>query len=206
VTALTAYSDIKLLERQAREFLPRYVAIGKESLYKELKKALSGLNIRVGAGSEAVCEAASMQDADTVVNSIVGIAGLRPTLAALAAGKKLALANKEALIAGGALVMKTARENGAAVHTVDSEHSAIWQCLAAGRKKDVRGVILTASGGPFFGRTAAQLRGVTFEQALKHPNWSMGEKITIDCATLMNKGLEFIEAMWLFDLEPSSMR
>ncbi|MCL2069004.1 MAG: 1-deoxy-D-xylulose-5-phosphate reductoisomerase [Oscillospiraceae bacterium] len=205
VRALTAYSDIKLLERQAREFLPRYVAIGDPSRYSELKTALAGLNIRIGAGSEAVCEAAALQDCDIVVNSIVGIAGLRPTLAALGAGRKLALANKEALIAGGELVMKTARENKTRVYTVDSEHSAIWQCLEAGRRKDVRGVILTASGGPFFGYSAEQLKDVTVEQALRHPNWSMGGKITVDCATLMNKGLEFIEAMWLFDLEPSQI-
>jgi len=207
VSALTAFSNIKLLELQAREFLPQYVAIGDESLYKELKAALSGLNIRVGAGAEAVCEAAALCDSDITINSIVGIAGLRPTLAALEAGRRLALANKEALIAGGELVMKTAKDHCAQVLPIDSEHSAIWQCLEAGAgcRDEVRGVILTASGGPFFGWTGEQLADVTVEQALQHPNWSMGSKITIDCATMMNKGLEFIEAMWLFGLEPSQI-
>ena len=207
VVGLTAHSNTKLLEEQAREFLPRYVVVADSSKYNEMKTALAGMNIKVLAGSDAVCEVAAAGNVDVVVNSIVGIAGLRPTLAALEVGTKLALANKEALIAGGELVMRTARDNSTQVVPVDSEHSAIWQCLQAGsgNADEVRGVILTASGGPFFGYTREQLSTVTLEQALAHPNWSMGSKISIDCATMMNKGLEFIEAMWLFDLVPSQI-
>ena len=207
VVAITANSNTKLLAEQAREFLPQYVVVADEAKYSEMKTALEGMNIKVLAGGAAVCEAAALANVDVVVNAIVGIAGLRPTLAALEAGNKLALANKEALIAGGELVMKTARDNSTQVVPVDSEHSAIWQCLQAGSgdSSEVRSIILTASGGPFFGYDKEKLAAVTLEQALAHPNWSMGSKISIDCATMMNKGLEFIEAMWLFTLNPAQI-
>ena len=207
VVAITANSNTKLLAEQAREFLPQYVVVADEAKYSEMKTALEGMNIKVLAGGAAVCEAAALANVDVVVNAIVGIAGLRPTLAALEAGNKLALANKEALIAGGELVMKTARDNSTQVVPVDSEHSAIWQCLQAGSgdSSEVRSIILTASGGPFFGYDKERLAAVTLEQALAHPNWSMGSKISIDCATMMNKGLEFIEAMWLFTLNPAQI-
>lgn len=205
IQALTAGSNIALLENQAREFMPETVAVADASKYRALKTALADLDIRVTAGEEAVCEAAALAGADTVINAIVGIAGLRPTLSAIRAGKTIALSNKEALIAGGKLVMDSVQRYGAAILPVDSEHSAIWQCLQAGEREDVAGVILTASGGPFRGKKRADLKGVTVEEALRHPNWNMGAKITIDSATLMNKGLEFIEAMWLFGLLPSQI-
>ena len=205
VVALTAGSDVEKLAQQAHEFRPEVVAIADKSRYMALKTALQGLDVRILAGVEGICEAAALTQTDVVINSIVGIAGLRPTIAALEAGNTLALANKEALIAGGELVTRTARANGAAILPVDSEHSAILQCLQAGRREDVRGVILTASGGPFVGKTREELAGVTIQDALAHPNWSMGAKITVDCATLMNKGLEFIEAMWLFNLKPEQI-
>ncbi|GHU80775.1 1-deoxy-D-xylulose 5-phosphate reductoisomerase [Clostridia bacterium] len=204
VSVLTANSNIGLLEKQAREFLPRAVAVNDKSAYPALKANLADTGIKVMAGRDAICEAAAMP-ADTVINAVVGIAGLRPALAALEAGNRLALANKESLIAGGELVMAAAKRSPGSLVPIDSEHSAIWQCLNAGRREDVSGIILTASGGPFFGKSGAQLAEVTVEQALKHPNWDMGAKITIDSATLMNKGLEFIEAMWLFDLAPSQI-
>ena len=204
VSVLTAHSNIKLLEAQAREFMPHTVVIGDESAYTALKTSLADLDINVMAGFDAICEAAAMQ-ADTVINAIVGIAGLRPTLSALNAGNRVALANKEALIAGGELVMKAAGKAPNMLVPIDSEHSAIWQCINAGRRQDVSGIILTASGGPFFGRNAEYLADVKLEDALKHPNWEMGAKITIDSATLMNKGLEFIEAMWLFGLSPAQI-
>lgn len=205
VGALAAGSNIQLLEEQAREFSPRVVVVQDESRYKALKTALADTDIRVEAGGEAVCAAAALDSADLVVNAVVGIAGLRPTLAAIEAGKELALSNKEALIAGGKLVMSTARKHGVDVIPIDSEHSAIFQCLLAGRREDLSGVILTASGGPFAGKTRAELAAVEVKHALAHPNWSMGAKITIDSATLMNKGLEFVEAMWLFDLTPDQI-
>lgn len=207
VEAIAAYSNIKLLEQQAREFLPPYVVVGDVKLYAELKQALADLPLEIMCGAEAVCQISALAQADIVINAIVGIAGLRPTLAALEAGNNLALANKEALISGGSLVMQTAKKTGAKILPVDSEHSAIWQCMnsSSNKKDEVRGVILTASGGPFFGYGREQLAQVTLQQALAHPNWSMGSKISIDSATLMNKGLEFIEAMWLFDLKPEQI-
>lgn len=205
VVALTAHSNVEKLAQQAREFLPKLVAIADTSKYPALKTALADLDIEIVAGTDGVCAAASFSGADIVINAIVGIAGLRPTIAAIEAGKELALANKEALIAGGDLVTKTAKLHNTSIFPVDSEHSAILQCLQAGRREDVRGIILTASGGPFVGKTRRELEGVTVKDALKHPNWSMGAKITVDSATLMNKGLEFIEAMWFFGLSPSQI-
>lgn len=199
VVALTAHSNDKLLEAQAREFSPKYVALADEQAAKRLKIALSDTDIKVYSGLEGVCECAAANESDTVINSVVGIAGLRPTLTAIENKKTIALANKETLVAGGELVMRKAKENGVAILPVDSEHSAIFQCLQGMNKKDeLKSIILTASGGPFFGKTRDELKNVTLAEALNHPNWEMGAKITVDSATMMNKGLELIEAVWLF--------
>ncbi|MBR2892606.1 MAG: 1-deoxy-D-xylulose-5-phosphate reductoisomerase, partial [Clostridia bacterium] len=161
---------------------------------------------KVLSGLSGVCECAAAGEADTVLNSVVGIAGLVPTLTAIDCGKDIALANKETLVAGGQLVMSKAREKGVKILPVDSEHSAIFQCLEGmNKKQELKSIILTASGGPFFGKTRAELEGVTVEQALRHPNWEMGAKITVDSATMMNKGLELIEAVWLFDVSPDKI-
>ncbi len=205
VVALAANSNVKLLAEQAKEFRPKLVAIGDEKLYSKLKLALEGLDVQIIAGKDAVCAAAICEEADIVINAVVGIAGLRPALAAIEAKKTLALANKESLVVGGLLVTAAAKRNGVPVIPVDSEHSAIFQCMRAGTREDVRSVILTASGGPFFGKTTEELRDVKVEDALRHPNWNMGRKITIDCATMMNKGLELIEAMWFFSLSPEQI-
>ena len=199
VEALTAHSSTQLLEQQARRFRPRLVAVG-DAAYADLRTRLADTNIEVAAGEEGVMQAASLAQADTVVTAVVGIAGLRPTLAAIDAGKRIALANKETLVCAGELVMARAQEKGAEVVPVDSEHSALFQCLQGNDRRAVKRLILTASGGPFFGRSRQELSGVTAAQALKHPNWSMGAKVTIDSATLMNKGLEFIEAMRLYHM------
>lgn len=205
VVALAAKSNVKLLAEQVREFRPKLVAIEDESLYIALKSAVGDVETTIVAGKDAVCEAAGFEEAETVINAVVGIAGLRPALSAIDAGKTLALANKEALVTGGLLVMNSAKRRGVPVIPVDSEHSAIFQCMRAGLREDVHGLILTASGGPFFGKTVDELRHVTVEDALRHPNWKMGPKITIDSATLMNKGLELIEAMWFFDMSPEQI-
>ena len=200
VRALTSNSNIDLLEEQIREFKPEIAAVADESRAAELRRKGADTSTRLRGGEEGICAAAQL-NADKVLNSIVGIAGLKPTLAAIEAGNDIALANKETLVAGGELVTSRAKEKGVSILPVDSEHSAIFQSLQGSPgKKSVKRLILTASGGPFFGRTRADLEGVTVEQALKHPNWSMGAKITIDSATMMNKGLELIEAAWLFDM------
>lgn len=200
VKALTSNSNIDLLEKQIREFKPEIAAVADESRAAELRIKVADTDTKVFGGEEGICAAAQL-DADKVLNSIVGIAGLRPTLAAIEAGNDIALANKETLVAGGELVTTRAKEKGVAILPVDSEHSAIFQSLqGSSGKQSVKRLILTASGGPFFGRTRDDLKDVTVEQALKHPNWSMGAKITIDSATMMNKGLELIEAAWLFDM------
>ena len=203
VTALTAHSNAKLLEEQARLLNPQKVALYDEKGAAELKTALADTDIRVLAGEEGIIECAAETNADTVINSVVGMAGLRPTLAVINAGKTLALANKESLVAGGQLVMDAARKNNVAILPVDSEHSAIFQCLE-GRpsNKALKKIILTASGGPFFGKSKEEMQNMTAADALKHPNWSMGAKITIDSATMFNKGLELIEAVWLFGVSP----
>ncbi len=206
VCALTANSNIDLLEKQAREFKPLLVSAGDSGLALELERRLKGLGIEVHYGLEGLKAAVSIREADTVVTSIVGVAGLIPTVEAIRHGKNIALANKETLVTAGEIVMAEAREHGVSIFPVDSEHSAIYQCLAANRKQDVERLILTASGGPFRGKTAKELKGVSVAQALKHPNWSMGSKITIDSATLMNKGLEVIEARWLFDFTPDRIK
>jgi 1-deoxy-D-xylulose-5-phosphate reductoisomerase len=200
VRSLAARRQVKLLAQQARLFKPAIVAIADESCYNELKAELSGLDIKILVGTAAMCELAADEETDIVLNALVGFAGLAPTLAALKAKKTLALANKESLVAGGHLAMALAAENNTAIMPVDSEHSAIFQCLCGQQRSAVSNIVLTASGGPFFGRSREELSAVTPQDALKHPNWDMGAKITIDSATLMNKGLEVIEARWLFDL------
>lgn len=201
VSALTANSNVELLENQARKFKPQLVVMGTEEKAKDLKLRLSDTDVKVSYGIDGLCEAATIDGADTVLNSVVGMIGLMPTLEAISAKKNIALANKETLVTGGSLVMSAAKENGVKMYPVDSEHSAIFQCLqGCPDDKILKRLILTASGGPFFGRSYEELKDVTVEQALKHPNWSMGAKITIDSATMMNKGLEIIEARWLFDI------
>lgn len=200
VKALTSNSNIDLLENQIREFKPEFAAVCDEKAARDLKIKVADTSTVVLSGQDGVCEAANI-NVDKVLNSIVGIAGLKPTLAAIDVGNDIALANKETLVAGGELVKKKAAEKKVRIYPVDSEHSAIFQSLQGSPgKKSVKRLILTASGGPFFGKTKDELKDVTVEQALKHPNWSMGAKITIDSATMMNKGLELIEAAWLFDM------
>ena len=200
VCALTANNSIKLLEEQAREFKPRAVCIADENKYLELKNNLADTDIKVLGGNDGILECAKLSESDVVVNAIVGIAGLRPTLEAISAKKDIALANKETLVTGGELVKKAIRENGIKLLPVDSEHSAIFQCLQGTPNGSLKKIILTASGGPFFGKTRDELENVTVKDALNHPNWSMGAKITIDSATMMNKGLEVIEACHLFSV------
>ncbi|MCH5348743.1 MAG: 1-deoxy-D-xylulose-5-phosphate reductoisomerase [Oscillospiraceae bacterium] len=204
VKALAVKRSVKLLEEQAREFSPEVVCIYDEGLYKEVRDRLSDTGINVLCGMEGLCEIASV-DADLFVNSVVGMVGLLPTLTAIEHGRNIALANKETLVAGGHLVMSAAERKKVKIYPIDSEHSAIFQCLQGNTREQVRKIILTASGGPFFGRKKPELENVTPEQALDHPNWSMGKKITIDSATLMNKGLEFIEARWLFGVSPENI-
>ncbi len=205
VKALAAKTNIDLLEQQAREFLPEYVCVYDESLYSALKERLSDTNIKIGTGMEGLCKVASMKNVDLFVNSVVGMVGLLPTLTAIENNLDIALANKETLVAGGNIVMREARKRGVKIYPIDSEHSAIFQCLQGNNPKQLNKIILTASGGPFWGKKKNELQNVTVEQALNHPNWSMGSKITIDSATLMNKGLEFIEAKWLFDVAPENI-
>ena len=200
VVALTANQRIDILEKQAREFQPALVAVRDAQAAAQLKIALADTDITVLSGEEGILTAARYETADTVVNAIVGVAGLLPTLEAVRAGKQLALANKETLVAGGVVVKEAIRQHGVKLYPVDSEHSAIFQCLQGCPEGALKKVILTASGGAFYGKTRQELANVTVQQALKHPNWSMGAKITIDSATLMNKGLEVIEASWLFDV------
>lgn len=205
VTALAANTRVDELVQQARLLKPEFLCIADESRYPALKEAAAGLGCRLLAGMEGLCEIARHPSTDTLLNSVVGMVGLLPTLTAIDARKPIALANKETLVAGGALVMGNAAKKGVPIYPIDSEHSAIFQCLQGNDRRQLKKIILTASGGPFFGKTTEELQDITVEQALKHPNWSMGAKITIDSATLMNKGLEFIEARWLFDLTPEQI-
>lgn len=201
ICALTAHSNVKLMEEQVRKFRPVLAVMYDEKAAEELKISLADTDTKVLCGMDGLIEAATLEGADVVLNSLVGMVGLEPTLAACKAHKNIALANKETLVAGGELVMNTVHDNGVALLPVDSEHSAIFQCLqACPDSKFLKKLILTASGGPFFGRTRDELSNVTVEQALAHPNWSMGAKITVDSASMMNKGLEIIEARWLFDV------
>ena len=200
VNALAAGSNIKLLEEQAREFKPSLVAVFDENAARELANNLKDTDIKVLSGVEGVCEAATVKG-DIVLNAIVGIAGLKPTLAAIEAGKDIALANKETLVTGGELVMKAASQKGVKILPVDSEHSAIFQSIQGAPENSIKKILLTASGGPFYKKTREELENVTVKEALNHPNWSMGAKITIDSASLMNKGLEVIEAVHLFGVK-----
>ena len=202
IEALAAYSDVECIEAQIREFKPRYAALVDEKAAKDLKTRVSDLDVTVLSGLEGVSFCGSQADGEITLNSVVGMAGLKPTLDAVNAGKTIALANKETLVAGGHLVTEAAKKNGVAILPVDSEHSAIFQCLLGKpSNKALKRIILTASGGPFFGKTKEELANVTLEDALKHPSWSMGQKITIDSATMFNKGLELIEAVWLFGVD-----
>lgn len=205
VEVLTAGSNHKLLMEQAIKHQPNAVVIADESKYQEVQDELWPRGIKVYAGAEALEQVVQMEDVDMVLTALVGFAGLRPTMKAIEAKKNIALANKETLVVAGELVTQAAKEAGVNIYPVDSEHSAIFQCLAGEFHNPIEKIYLTASGGPFRGRKRADLEGVTKAQALKHPNWEMGAKITIDSATLMNKGLEVIEAKWLFGLEPSQI-
>src|SRR6204780_2945443 len=204
VEAVTAHREAKALARLARELNARFAAVADPAFYGELKAELSGSGIKAAAGAAAIVEAAQ-RPADWVMAAITGAASLAPTLAAAERGATVALANKECLVCAGALFMRRAAETGAVVLPVDSEHNAIFQALSAGRRDDVSRIILTASGGPFRTASLAEMRAATVKQALRHPNWSMGAKITIDSATMMNKGLEIIEAGWLFSLKPEQI-
>ena len=206
VVGLSANSSVLQLENQVRQFRPPFACMVDEKSARALRDALRDTGTKVLAGVDGLCELAAREEADVVLNAVVGMVGLRPTLAAIEAGKPVALANKETLVAGGKLVTEAARVKGVPILPVDSEHSAIFQCLQDQHSaKALKKVILTASGGPFFGRSREELAKVSIEDALNHPNWSMGAKITVDSATLMNKGLELIEAAWLFDKTPDEI-
>ena len=205
ITALSAHGSIDLLEEQIREFKPEVAAVVDEEKAKELKLRVADTSTKILSGMDGMLEICR-DSSDVLVNAVVGMVGLAPTLEAIKAKKDIAFANKETLVAGGELVMSAVKENGVKLLPVDSEHSAIFQCLqAAPEQKALKKILLTASGGPFFGKTADELKDVTVDQALAHPNWSMGAKITIDSATMMNKGLEIIEAAWLFDTDPDDI-
>ena len=206
VAALTAERNVELLETQCRRYRPRLAVMADPAAAEELKTRLADMNIRVLAGSEALCEAAALPEADTVVVAVCGFAALRPALTAIREKKRIALANKETMVCAGSIMQAAARASGAEIIPVDSEHSAIFQCLMGCRDRaEVKRLILTCSGGPFFGKRREELASVTRADALRHPNWKMGAKITVDCATLMNKGLEIIEAMRLYELPLSKV-
>ena len=201
VAALTAGTSVERMAQQCREYLPELAVMATQTAAEQLAQAISDLPTRVSWGEDGLIEAATLPEADCVITAVVGMVGLKPTLAAIRAKKRIGLANKETLVCAGEIVMAEAKKYGAQIIPVDSEHSAIFQCLmGSNRKEEVKRLILTCSGGPFFGMTGEQLKTVTRADALKHPNWKMGAKITIDCATLMNKGLEVIEAMRLYDM------
>ncbi len=202
---LTANSNAELLIQQAKKFLPATVVIGDKVKYEEVKSGLSSLPIKVFAGNEAILQCVQNESIEIVLTAMVGFAGLAPTIEAIKAGKHIALANKETLVVAGEIITHLAMENRVNIYPVDSEHSAIFQCLTGEWKNKIEKIILTASGGPFRGKTIDELKHITKAQALKHPNWSMGAKITVDSATLMNKGLEVIEAKWLFNLSPEQI-
>ena len=201
VAALTAGTSVEMMAQQCRQFQPELAVMATEEAARELRRQIPDLSIRISWGEAGLIEAATIESADCVITAVVGMVGLKPTLAAIRAGKRIGLANKETLVCAGEIVMAEANKYGTEIIPVDSEHSAIFQCLmGSGEKKEVKRLILTCSGGPFFGMTKEQLKTVTRADALKHPNWKMGAKITIDCSTLMNKGLEVIEAMRLYDM------
>lgn len=205
IQALAACSNYKLLASQAKEFHPEVVCIFDEKYKQKLSEELKGINVNILTGMEGLLKIASMPDIDIMLNSVVGMVGLLPTLEAIKSKTDIALANKETLVVGGEIVMREAKKNNVRIYPVDSEHSAIFQCLQGNKCSQINKIILTASGGPFFGKTKEELKNVTVKDALNHPNWSMGSKITIDSATLMNKGLEFIEAMRLFEVKASQI-
>ena len=206
VSAISAARNVRRLEEQARRFHVRCAAMADESAAKELKLRLADTDTEIFAGADGICEMIAREKRDVAVNSIIGKDGLLPTLAVIDSGARLALANKESLVVAGEIVTRRAKERGVEILPVDSEHSAIFQCLKAGKGKEVKKILLTASGGPFFGYTPEMLRGITREQALAHPTWKMGAKITIDSATLMNKGFEVIEAVHLFRVPASAIQ
>ena len=201
ITALAAGSNVELLEKQVREFHPKIACLWKEEAARELKRRIRDLDVKVVSGMEGLMEAACEPEAQIVVTAVVGMIGIRPTIAAMEAGKDIALANKETLVTAGHIIMPLAAKMGVKILPVDSEHSAIFQCLQGAGENRIHKILLTASGGPFRGRSREQLSGVQPEDALKHPNWSMGRKITIDSSTMVNKGLEVMEAHWLFDVD-----
>ncbi|MGB4414953.1 MAG: 1-deoxy-D-xylulose-5-phosphate reductoisomerase [Paludibacter sp.] len=205
VYALTANNQVDLLIEQARKFQPEMVTIANEAHYLKLKEALADLPIKVFAGNDSIAQVAEMQPVDIVLTAMVGYSGLKPTINAIKAGKKIALANKETLVVAGELICNLVEKHNSAILPVDSEHSAIFQCLAGEGNNPIEKIILTASGGPFRTKSLAELEHVTSEQALKHPNWDMGAKITIDSASMMNKGFEIIEAKWLFGVSPEQI-
>ncbi len=205
IVGLVAGSNLELLKKQVTQFHPKKVVVSKEEDACSLKEFFSGQGIEVLAGEQGACEIVQDPEADLVISAIVGAAGLKPTLKALESGKNVALANKESLVIAGELMTRKAREKKVSLFPVDSEHSAIFQALQGNRRQDVRRIILTASGGPFLKKSKESLSTVTVEEALNHPNWKMGSKISIDSATLMNKGLEVIEALWFFDLSPEKI-
>ena len=202
IEAMSAHSNIDLLEKQAREFKPKLVCVTSEEKARDLKIKLADTDIRVVSGKDGLNEAVTIDSAKTVVTAVVGISGLEPTVEAIKAKKNIALANKETLVTGGHIVTRLAKDNGIKILPVDSEHSAIFQSLqGCNDKREIKNILLTASGGPFFGKTREELKNITPADALKHPNWNMGAKVTIDSSTLVNKGLEVIEAKWLFGTE-----
>ena len=203
---MAAYGNIELLEKQVRQFKPELVCVYDEKKALEFKENISDIDVRVVSGMEGLIEAACIERASIVVTAIVGMIGLQPTMAAIKAGKDIALANKETLVTAGHIIIPAAKEYNVKILPVDSEHSAIFQCLNGENQREIDKILLTASGGPFRGRKLDELKEVTVEQALKHPNWAMGRKITIDSATMVNKGLEVIEAKWLFDIEFSQVQ
>ncbi|MEI3100850.1 MAG: 1-deoxy-D-xylulose-5-phosphate reductoisomerase [Oscillospiraceae bacterium] len=206
VAALTANRKIDMLEEQARRLHPAFVAVYDEAAARQFKIAVADTDIRVGSGMEGIIEAATLEESDCVVTAVSGSVGLKPTLAAIDEKKRIALANKETLVCAGDIVMARAREKGAEIVPVDSEHSAVFQCLMGRKKGELKKILLTGSGGPFRGKARAELEDVTPEQAVAHPNWNMGAKISVDSATMMNKGLEFIEAMHLFSVTPDDIQ
>jgi len=205
VCALAAATNVTLMEAQAREFKPSLCVMYEEKAAAELKERLKDTDIKVLSGMEGLSEAVSLKEADIVVTALVGMIGIKPTIDAINAGKTIALANKETLVCAGHIIMKLAKEKGVSILPVDSEHSAIFQSLNGERRERLDKILLTASGGPFRGKSYEELKDMTVEQALKHPNWSMGKKVTIDSASLVNKGLEVIEAKWLFDVSASDI-
>lgn len=206
VTALAAGSNIRLLEEQIREFAPRIAAVWDEKKAKELKERVKDLSVKIVSGMDGLIQVSAFEEMEILVTAIVGMIGIRPTMEAIKAGKDIALANKETLVTAGHLIMPLAKENGVSILPVDSEHSAIFQSLQGGQQKAVKKILLTASGGPFRGKKREELADIQVEDALKHPNWEMGRKITIDSSTMVNKGLEVIEAKWLFDVDVSQIQ